>query len=203
MQHPEGTNQRSPTRNVLRAATALFANLATARATARAKPRATVRATAIAGALATALSITLVVAAPARAQQAAVGATTAASQPTPIGLWKTIDDETNKPKALVRVRDEGGRLTGTIEKLFDAPEPNPVCEACKDERKGKPIIGLKIVDDVKKFDDHWGDGKILDPKTGKVYSVRMTPIEGGSKLEVRGFIGFALLGRTQTWLREE
>lgn len=140
---------------------------------------------------------------PAKAQQPVAAVAAAASPSTPIGLWKTIDDETKQPKALVRVSEQGGRLSGTIEKLFDPAKPNPVCDACTDERKGKPILGMAIVNDVKKFDDHWGDGKILDPKTGKIYSVKMTPIEGGKKLEVRGFIGFALLGRTQTWIREE
>ncbi len=141
---------------------------------------------------------------PAPAQQAGAGAAAAAvpADATPVGLWKTIDDETKQPKALVRVSEQAGVLSGRIEKLFDPSNPNPVCEACTDDRKDRPIVGMTIVTGVKKFDDHWGDGKILDPKTGKIYSVRMTPVDGGRKLEVRGFIGFALLGRTQTWLRE-
>ena len=140
---------------------------------------------------------------PALAQSPAMASAASASRVTPIGLWKTIDDQTKQPKALVRVEEHGGVLSGRIEKLFDVPQPNPVCEACTDERKGKPIIGMTIVSGVKKFDDHWGDGKILDPKSGKVYSVKITPAADGKTLEVRGFVGVPMLGRTQVWLREQ
>ena len=67
----------------------------------------------------------------------------------------------------------------------------------------QPIVGLEIIRDAKKADgkDVWEGGHIVDPDNGKIYKLKMTPIEGGKKLEVRGFIGFALLGRTQTWVR--
>jgi uncharacterized protein (DUF2147 family) len=109
----------------------------------------------------------------------------ASAQTTPVGLWKTIDDESGKEKSLVRIQETNGQLTGT------------------DDRKGKLRLGLEIIRGVKKVDgkDVWEGGKILDPMSGKEYSLRLTPIEGGRKLEARGSIAF--IGRTQTWQRLE
>jgi uncharacterized protein (DUF2147 family) len=122
---------------------------------------------------------------------------------SPVGLWKTIDDETKKPRALVRITEAGGVLTGKIEKLFDPSTPNPVCEACTDDRKGKPIIGMTILSGLQKFPEEWGEGRILDPNNGKVYKAKARLFDGGGKLEVRGFMGVSLLGRSQTWIREQ
>jgi uncharacterized protein (DUF2147 family) len=128
------------------------------------------------------------------------------AQATPVGLWKTIDDKTGTERALVRISESGGVFTGRIEKLL-APDAKPdgVCDLCTDDRKDKPMVGLEIVRGVKKSDDGklWDGGTILDAKEGKVYKVRMEPADGGKKLEVRGYIGMPLLGRTQTWTRVE
>nr|WP_297355985.1 DUF2147 domain-containing protein [uncultured Caldimonas sp.] len=138
---------------------------------------------------------------------ALLAAGTAFAQSTPVGLWKTIDDETKKEKSLVRVTESDGVVTGRIEKLLDpATKPDAVCEKCSDERKDQPIVGLQIIRNVKKNADDpamWDGGRILDPNNGKDYRVRLKPIEGGKKLEVRGYIGAPLLGRTQVWQRVE
>lgn len=154
-------------------------------------------------AIALGAAVALQAAAPDAGAQPADASAAAARLATPVGLWKSIDDKTGQPKALVRITEDAGRLTGRIEKLFDPSRPDPVCDACTDERKGKPIVGLTIIQDLRRLDDHWGDGKILDPQEGKLYSVKVTPVEGGKKLEVRGFVGLPLLGRTQTWIREQ
>ncbi len=125
---------------------------------------------------------------------------------TPAGLWKTVDDGTKKEKSLVRIVESGGVFSGKIEKIIDPDAPkDAVCKDCSDERKDQPILGMTIIRNVKPSDDkavfHGGD--ILDPNNGKVYKVKMKLIDNGSKLEVRGFIGFSLLGRTQTWSRVE
>jgi len=129
------------------------------------------------------------------------------AQMTPVGVWKTIDDETKKEKSLVRISESGGVLSGRIEKLLDpASKTDAVCDKCTDERKDKPVVGLSIVEGVRKAagdEALWDGGRILDPSNGKLYKVRMRPIEDGRKLEVRGYIGAPLLGRTQTWLRVE
>ena len=129
------------------------------------------------------------------------------AQATPVGLWKTIDDETKKEKSLVRITDNGGVITGRIEKLLDpTAKADAVCDECRDERKGKPVVGLEIIRGVKKSEDtdnRWDGGQILDPANGKTYKVRLTPADGGKKLDVRGYIGAPMLGRTQTWIRVE
>jgi uncharacterized protein (DUF2147 family) len=135
----------------------------------------------------------------------AAAAGTALAQATPVGLWKTIDDETQAEKSQVRISEAGGVLTGKIEKIADAGKQDSVCAECSDERKGQKVLGMTIIRGAKADADkaRWEGGEILDPNNGKVYKLLLKPIEGGKKLEVRGFIGMALLGRTQTWLRVE
>lgn len=130
---------------------------------------------------------------------------TAFAQASPVGLWKTIDDETKQEKSLVRIADDGGTLTGKIEKIANPDKQDAKCDKCTDARKDQKILGMTIVEGVKKAgsEDYWDGGTILDPNNGKIYKVRMTPIDGGKKLEVRGYVGMPLLGRTQTWVRVE
>jgi len=127
------------------------------------------------------------------------------AQMTPLGTWHTIDDETQKPKGEVRISlNAAGALSGVVEKsLLPVSDEDPLCNLCTDDRKGKPKIGLEIVRGGKKVEgkDVWEGGKILDPSNGKNYSLRLTPVDGGKKMEVRGYIGTPLLGRTQTWIR--
>ena len=128
-----------------------------------------------------------------------------AQNTSPVGLWKTIDDETGKPKALVRITEENGALQGKIEKLFRGPneEQNPTCVACTDSRKNQPIVGLTIVSGLKKDGNEYTGGEILDPAKGKVYKSKATLRDGGQKLEVRGYIGAPMFGRSQVWQREQ
>ena len=130
----------------------------------------------------------------------------ALAQNTPVGLWKTIDDDGKTEKSLVRITDAGGVLSGKIEKIFDATKQDSKCDQCTDERKDKPVLGMTLIRNVRQNDSDkgiWDGGDILDPNNGKVYRVRLKPIDGGSKLEVRGYIGTPMLGRTQTWIRSE
>jgi uncharacterized protein (DUF2147 family) len=133
------------------------------------------------------------------------GVGTAWAQATPAGLWKTIDDETKAEKSLVRITDNAGVLTGKVEKIL-SDKPDAKCTECTDERKGQPVQGMTILRDIKQdLADKalWIGGDILDPNNGKVYKVRIKPVDAGKKLEVRGYIGTPMLGRTQTWLRVE
>ncbi len=129
------------------------------------------------------------------------------AQNTPVGVWKTVDDATKKEKSVIRVTESGGVMTGKLEKLLDpATPPDAVCKECTDERKDKPLVGMTIIRNVKQSEGDktlWDGGDILDPNNGKVYKVRMKPVDGGARLEVRGYIGAPLLGRTQTWTRVE
>ena len=129
----------------------------------------------------------------------------AQAQATPIGLWKTTDDDSKVEKSLIRITDQAGVLNGRIEKLLDPTvAPNAVCDKCTDERKGVALLGLTILRNLKQSADDpqlWEGGDIVDPKNGKLYKARLKPIDGGQKLEMRGYIG--PFYRTQTWLRVE
>ncbi|RYX89122.1 MAG: DUF2147 domain-containing protein [Comamonadaceae bacterium] len=126
----------------------------------------------------------------------------AMAQSTPVGLWRTFDEKTSEPKSEVRITESGGVLSGKVEKrLLKNAVPDAVCTECSDDRKGQPLLGLEIIRGAKKTADAnvWEGGKILDPENGKNYTLKMTPIEDGKKLEVRG--SFGPFGRTQTWIR--
>ncbi len=126
------------------------------------------------------------------------------AQETPIGRWQSIDDHTKKPRAEIRISESAGVLSGKIEKRLDPDaKPDDKCDKCKDDRKDKLTLGLEIIRKVKKLDEEkmWGDGEILDPENGKTYRVTMKPIEGGKKLQLRGYIG--PFYRTQIWVRVE
>ncbi|HEY0661348.1 MAG TPA: DUF2147 domain-containing protein [Lysobacter sp.] len=129
--------------------------------------------------------------------------TAALAQSTPVGSWTTVDDKTGKPKSVVEIYEaRDGSLAGRVSEILQSERgPNPSCDKCTGDRKGKPVKGMVILWGVKKSGDAWEGGKILDPNNGKIYSVKLREIDGGKKLEVRGFLGFSLLGRTQTWVR--
>ena len=120
---------------------------------------------------------------------------------TPIGHWKTIDDKTGKPKSIVLIYMENGKLYGKVEAILQ-PDAKKVCDKCKDERKDQPIVGMVIMRGLALHGDEYSGGDILDPDNGSIYRCKLRVTEHGSQLSVRGFIGFSLLGRSQTWTRE-
>ena len=124
---------------------------------------------------------------------------------SPVGLWKNIDDVSGKPKALIRISESNGELSGKIEKLFKGPgeDPAPNCTQCDGALKDQPIIGMTILSGMKHDGDEYNGGMILDPDNGKTYHSKLQLIDGGKKLNVRGYIGIPLLGRSRVWLREE
>ena len=111
-----------------------------------------------------------------------------------------IDDETRQPKALVQITENGNEYQGRIIKLFANPDVK--CSKCEGDRKDKPVDGMTILWGLKKTGETYEGGKILDPKNGKIYDSKAKLVDGGQKLEVRGFMGVSLLGRTQTWDRQ-
>ncbi|AXV64517.1 MULTISPECIES: DUF2147 domain-containing protein [Pseudoalteromonas] len=121
---------------------------------------------------------------------------------SPVGLWKTIDEETNEAKSLVRIREQNGVLIGEVEKILNPAKQDAICDACKGDKKNKPILGMAIIDGAKEAGDgSWQDGEILDPNNGKTYTLKLTPKEQGKVLEVRGYIAFFY--RNQYWQRVE
>ena len=124
------------------------------------------------------------------------------AQASPVGLWKTIDDETKTEKSHVRISESGGVLTGKIEKFLDPKSKlDAVCDKCSDDRKDKPILGMTIIRNAKSSGEVWEGGEILDPNNGKTYKLRLKPLDGGKALEVRGYIGPFF--RNQQWIRVE
>ncbi len=125
------------------------------------------------------------------------------AQMSPVGLWRTIDDETKTEKSLVRITESGGVMTGKVEKIADPAKANANCTPCTDERRDKPVLGMTILRGVKPSSDAgtWEGGDILDPNNGKVYKVRIAPQDGGKTLQVRGYLG--PFYRTQVWQRVE
>lgn len=118
-----------------------------------------------------------------------------------VGSWKTIDDETGKPRSIVEIYEHKGEYFGKIIKLFREPEedPDPVCEECEDHRKGQKVIGMEIISDMKfnKGSEEYHKGEILDPENGNIYDCKLWIDEEGN-LKVRGYLLFFY--RTQTWL---
>jgi uncharacterized protein (DUF2147 family) len=145
--------------------------------------------------LAVSLTLAALPAPPVAAEDAA-----AIAADSPIGLWKTIDDKTGAARAIVRIYEQHGLLFGKIEGSFTPGAEHRVCAVCDDERKDQPMLGLIIIRNMKHTDDEYSGGDILDPDTGRVYRCKMH-VEGGTRLVLRGYIGFSLLGRNQTWQR--
>ena len=127
----------------------------------------------------------------------------AAAADSPVGTWRSIDDKSKQERSIITITEENGELKGVVEKLFDQPGDDPahLCKECKGERKDKPILGMTILWGLKKDGDTWAGGEIFDPKNGKTYRCKMTLSEDGKSLNVRGFIGISLIGRTQIWHR--
>lgn len=121
---------------------------------------------------------------------------------SPAGTWTTIDDATHKPKSVVEITETNGVLSGKVLQVLESEHgPNPLCEKCTGDLKDKPVVGMQIIWDMKQDGDEWKGGKILDPNSGKTYGCKIRVTDAGQKLEVRGFMGFSLLGRTQVWNR--
>lgn len=113
------------------------------------------------------------------------------------GKWKTIDDETKQAKSIVEIyKKSDGKYYGKVSQLLIKPA-DANCTSCKDDRKGKPILGLEIIRGLAKDGDEFTGGTITDPKTGKTYKCTIT--KSGDKLNVRGYMGVSILGRTQVW----
>ncbi len=125
---------------------------------------------------------------------------------SPIGVWKSIDDKTHQPRSIIKIWEEDNQLHGKIVKIFykEGESEKDLCTKCEGDDKDKPILGLTI---LRGFTEHkenvWSKGTILDPESGRVYRSKLTLKDEGKQLDVRGFIGISLLGRTQTWMREE
>ena len=120
-----------------------------------------------------------------------------------VGLWQTVSDRTGQADALVRVVEVDGEYIGTVVEVFSPPaeSSNPLCKECKGELKDKPIVGMAILH-ARRSPEGYSSGEILDPDEGRVYKCRIALLDNGAKLDVHGYIGIPLFGRSQTWIRK-
>jgi uncharacterized protein (DUF2147 family) len=122
------------------------------------------------------------------------------AQSSVFGKWKSIDDQTGKALAIIEIFEKNNKVYGRVIEVLNPKNKNHICSNCSDEDKDKPIIGLVVMKGLKKDGDEYNGGKILDPKTGKLYKCYIN-LEDEDKLKVRGYIGISLFGRTQYWHR--
>ena len=121
--------------------------------------------------------------------------------PSVEGTWVNIDDETGQAKSEIELYVEQGKLYGRVLRLLLPEDQGKKCVNCKGSDKNKPIEGLLIVRGLSRDDAAWTDGKIMDPANGKSYDCTIR-LEDPNTLNVRGFLGFSFLGRTQVWKRK-
>ena len=125
----------------------------------------------------------------------------AADPSTVVGVWRTIDDKTSKPRALVQIFERNGLLYGRVTAILDSKYAASRCQDCTGDRANQPVLGLEIIRDMQPDGNRWDGGTILNPETGDTYHCRFHLGPDGQTLVVRGFIGFSLIGRSQTWQR--
>lgn len=127
------------------------------------------------------------------------------SQDPVLGQWNTIDDETGEAKSLVTLSlAEDGTMVGVITTILDDDAGDGLCDQCEGDLKDQPIEGMKFIWGFKKLaEGEWEEGQLLDPESGDIYSGNITITDDPSKLDVRGYIGISLFGRSQTWKRAE
>jgi uncharacterized protein (DUF2147 family) len=129
-----------------------------------------------------------------------------AANESPVGTWTQVDDTTGKPKSIIEITEQpDGTLQGVVKQVYfsDQGTTHPVCDKCEGNLHNKPVVGMTIMWGVKQDGDRWSGGQILDPHNGKTYKVKLTLTDDGQKLDVRGYIGMPMLGRTQTWIRKD
>ena len=133
-----------------------------------------------------------------------LGIAAPAQQPSPAGRWKTVDDRNGQVKSIVVIEELNGEFRGRVDKIFAPParDANPVCEKCPGDLRNKPVLGMQIMWGLKKNGDESTGGRVMDPEDGKTYKCKLRLVDGGKKLELRGYVGISLIGRTQTWIRE-
>lgn len=120
---------------------------------------------------------------------------------SPVGLWKTIDDNTGEAKSHVEIYEKDGKLHGKVVKLLIKPM-DTICDNCKGDKKDKPVVGMEILSDLQTYKDYWSYGQIMDPENGKYYKCNVWFEDGNTDiLKLRGYIGMAALGRNQDWHR--
>ena len=130
-----------------------------------------------------------------------VGFTLTANAQTIFGKWQSKNEDTGKVESVIEVYEKDGKAFAKIVEIMNPDRKNAVCDLCKGKKKNQPIMGMDILSGLKKDGKEWSGGKIVDPKSGKEYKCYIE-LESADKLKIRGYIGFALIGRTAYWYRK-
>jgi uncharacterized protein (DUF2147 family) len=148
-------------------------------------------------------SLMLILAGAAISISAAVIAGPAFDPSSAVGLWEQVDETSGKPESWFKITERNGVYTGNIVKIFFKPgdDENWVCEKCEGDEQGKPVLGLTLIKGMQRNGLSYENGTIMDPRDGSVYRALMKLTPDGQKLEVRGYLGIALFGRSQIWNR--
>lgn len=131
------------------------------------------------------------------------------AQNSPVGYWQSLDDVTGQPKAVIRIQKLPNQtLIGHVFKIYPGPgnDQNALCTACDGKKHNQRILGMQIIEDLKQSKENmneWSNGRILDPSNGKIYNCKIQLMGNSKKLQVRGYLGLPLFGRSQTWIRLE
>jgi uncharacterized protein (DUF2147 family) len=133
----------------------------------------------------------------------AAGLPVRAAEPTAAGLWEQVDDNTGRPESWFKITERNGVYVGNLVKIFFKPgeDENWVCDRCEGAEKGAPVLGLALIKGMRRNGYSYENGTIMDPRDGSVYRALMRLSPDGNKLEVRGYLGISLFGRTQVWNR--
>jgi uncharacterized protein (DUF2147 family) len=133
----------------------------------------------------------------------ATGLPVRAAEPTAAGLWEQVDDKTGKPESWFKITERNGVYVGNLVKIFFKPgeDENWVCDRCEGAEKGAPVLGLALIKGMRRNGNAYENGTIMDPRDGSVYRALMQLSPDGNKLEVRGYLGISLFGRSQVWNR--
>ena len=133
----------------------------------------------------------------------AAGASLRAAEPSAVGLWEQVDEKSGKPESWFKITERNGAYEGNIVKIFFKPgeDENWVCDKCEGAERGKPVLGLALIKGMQRSGSSYENGTIMDPRDGAVYRALMKLSPDGQKLEVRGYLGISLFGRSQVWNR--
>jgi uncharacterized protein (DUF2147 family) len=126
-----------------------------------------------------------------------------AAEPTVAGLWEQVDENTGKAESWFKISEHNGIYEGKVVKIFSKPgeDENWVCAKCEGPEKGAPVLGLTLIKGMRRNGLTYENGTIMDPRDGSLYRALMKLSPDGQKLEVRGYLGISLFGRSQVWNR--
>jgi uncharacterized protein (DUF2147 family) len=126
-----------------------------------------------------------------------------AAEPSAVGLWEQVDESSGKAESWFKIIERNGVYEGAIVKIFFKPgeDENWACSKCEGAERNAPVLGLTLIKGMQRNGSSYENGTIMDPRDGSVYRALMKLSPDGQKLEVRGYLGISLFGRSQVWKR--